>query len=53
MHPMGQNRGAFALSITIGPIVISITDDDCVLSVLTVETKTRIDERTIDLLIKR
>jgi hypothetical protein len=34
--PMGQNRGPFALSITIGPTVISITDDDCVLSILTV-----------------
>jgi hypothetical protein len=34
MHPIGQNRGPFALSIMIGPAAISITDDDCVLSIL-------------------
>ena len=35
---MRRTRGPdqFALSITIGPTVISITDDDCVLSILTV-----------------
>jgi hypothetical protein len=34
MHPIGQNRGPFALSFMIGPAAISITDDDCVLSIL-------------------
>ena len=34
MHPIGQNRGPFALSIMIEPAAISMTDDDCVLSIL-------------------
>ena len=53
MHPIGQNRGPFALSIMIGPAAISITDGDLrTFDPDPDDTKTRIDERTIELLIK-
>ncbi len=42
MHPIGQNRGPFALSIMIGPAAISITDDDCVPSILILTRRKRV-----------
>jgi hypothetical protein len=41
MHPIGQNRGPFAFSIVIGPAAISITDDDCVVSILILTRRKR------------
>ena len=52
MHPICQNRGPFALSITIEPAAISMTDDLRTSILNPDETRTRIDGRRIELLIK-
>jgi hypothetical protein len=52
MHPICQNRGPFALSIMIEPAAISMTDDLRTSILNPDETRTRIDGRRIELLIK-
>ena len=52
MHPICQNRGPFALSIMIEPAAISMTDDLRTSILNPDETRTRIDGRGIELLIK-